>query len=54
MAKKNNINWDKQLLYAQKQLEINKAQIEASPRGINSHKASAWARKPKQNRSKIF
>ena len=54
MARKRNINWDRQLEYAQKQLDINKAQIEDSSRGINSHKASTWARKPRQNRSNVF
>ena len=53
MARKK-INWSKQLAYAQRQLDINKAQIEDSSRGTNSYKASTWARKSKQNRSKVF
>lgn len=52
--KNKRINWDKQIEYAQRQLEANKANIENSSRGINSHKASTWSRKPRQNRSKVF
>jgi hypothetical protein len=34
-------------------LEINKAQIELTSRGTNSHKASTWQRKSKPNKSRI-
>ncbi|MFZ9741846.1 MAG: hypothetical protein ACO3CQ_08130 [Candidatus Nanopelagicaceae bacterium] len=54
MRNKRKINWDKQIQYAQRQLDLNKAQIEDTVRGTNSFKPSTWAIKPKQNRSKIF
>jgi len=52
--KNRKINWDKQLAYAQKQLDINKSNIENTVKGTSSQKASAWSRKPRQNRSKVY
>ena len=34
-------------------LEINKAKIELTSRGTNSHKASDWSRRPSKNKSKL-
>jgi len=52
--KNRKINWDKKLAYAQRQLDINKANIDNTVKGTVSYKASTWSRKPRQNRSKVY
>jgi hypothetical protein len=52
--RKRKINWDKQIQYAQRQLDLNKANIDNTHKGTTSQKASTWSRKPRQNRSKVF
>lgn len=47
------INWDKQIKYAQKALDRNKAQIDSTYKGTAANKADTWSIKPRRSKGRM-